>query len=552
MIRRDKPEAVVRVIPPASTARNAAHPLRPGSNAMLCTAIALVGALTFAAAMTDPPFSPDSWAYWELSKTIFSGAFYHLTTWRSFQNTIPFSAALPPLWPTVNACVAAVLSTGPITLMLCNIAVLAAFVAASAAAGRVAFGNAAVGLVAVLLSLQDRAWLDELVAGRSIPLQTVFASLLVAVLASPWPAARRFGLAGVLCGLMLANRTDAPACVAALSLLLLLTPDRRWLPVFAAAACIPVLPWVYYSLTHFGTVLATDSKPVAMSADPTAFVTDWRPSWAPSLRDAPVMWLHKIYRNAATMSGALMAQRPNAWLANLPLALGAIAALAWQARRNGADAPRLVSARASVALLAVWLALLAVVPGMLATGYFDERYLAPLSWLTRLIVLGTCCRAVTWLRPRWPVDMALLVFGVVLAMSRTVVLASLPLALTPAAAFAHPTADAAILACLTGQPPGTVMFLDDDTAAARFGALTGHRAALRPRNLPRLSREQQREFLRRYDIGAVTWSSPGGEAIARELGAERLPGCDNVARVPLAQRDASPGHASLSSLAPPE
>jgi hypothetical protein len=104
----------------------------------------------------------------------------------------------------------------------------------------------------VLLTLGDWSWAEEMVSGRSIPLQITFLALLVAVLASGQRAAMRFGLAGLLCGLMVANRFDAVPFAAAIGGLLLLTRDRRWLAVFAVAAVLPVLPWVVYSLIHFG------------------------------------------------------------------------------------------------------------------------------------------------------------------------------------------------------------------------------------------------------------------------------------------------------------
>jgi len=54
--------------------------------------------------LSDTPFNPDSWMYYELSNSICHD-FYHVTVWRAFDSMIPFSRAFPPVWPSVIAIV---------------------------------------------------------------------------------------------------------------------------------------------------------------------------------------------------------------------------------------------------------------------------------------------------------------------------------------------------------------------------------------------------------------------------------------------------------------
>ncbi len=117
---------------------------------LLWLCLLLLGAAFVAEALPDPPYNPDSWTYWDLAKSIFSD-FYRIPGLRAYQTTLPWSQAFPPLWPVLNAVVAALLGTGPVTLLLTNCAVLVLLAAASAAASRALFGSAVPALVAVIL-----------------------------------------------------------------------------------------------------------------------------------------------------------------------------------------------------------------------------------------------------------------------------------------------------------------------------------------------------------------------------------------------------------------
>ncbi len=484
---------------------------------ILCALVVSAGALMFAAGLPNVRYSPDSWSYWELSQT-FHTEFYRFNTWRSYAADIPYSASFPPLWPAVNAGMA-LLGVGPVTLVLTNALVLALFAAGAAWAGRSAFGSAAAGLAAVMVTVGDRTWLDEVLSGRSIPLQMALLSGALGALASAWRPGWRFGVAGLLCGLMLANRFDAAPFLVALAVLLLGAPDRRWWPVFLLAAFVPVLPWIGYSLLRFGTVFATDNRLVTLSTDPAAFVTDFRPSWVPGLRDDPQAWLAKVWGNVPGLLGGLLLH----WspLQGVVLA-GGLAAVPIR-RARGIRLPR----RSVFAIAAILLALCAVLPTVLATGYADGRYFAPLRWLLVFVSLGLLHGALQ--RPRPWGSVVLVAVGLVAMAQRGVASAGTALGFHPPPAFTQTDAYRPWLACLGAHE--TLLFLDSDTEAARFGALTGHGAAMRPRNLDRLTAAEQQLFLQRFHIGAVVWQTAAGEAMATTLGAQPIPGCPGLGRV---------------------
>ena len=55
----------------------------------------------FSQFVITPRYSSDSWAYYELSKTIFND-FYHISHFRSYTNEIEYGVSFPPLWADTN------------------------------------------------------------------------------------------------------------------------------------------------------------------------------------------------------------------------------------------------------------------------------------------------------------------------------------------------------------------------------------------------------------------------------------------------------------------
>jgi hypothetical protein len=140
------------------------------------------------------------------------------------------------------------------------------------------------------------------------------------------------------------------------------------------------------------------------------------------------------------------------------------------------------------------------------TGYFNERYFSATVWLGGLAALLTLAGT------RQAGDVRL--FGVCAALA---VLLSLKVTLAPMvregwswAARPHLGFDASLrdarefqplLDCLDPTRPQVAVLFADPTTAARFGAISGHRAAMQPRNWSTLDAEEIAEFLRRYEIG---------------------------------------------------
>jgi hypothetical protein len=477
-----------------------------------------------------PRYSPDSWAFYELSQTIF-GDFYRFSHWRSYASDAPYSAAFPPLFPSLIALIDGVVGTGARTGLYLSFASFAGFALVSEVIGRRVTGAAWIGLAAALaLLFGPNMLLTELGAGRTIPLQLLlYALVLLGLLDGRGMSVSRTGGVGLLTGLAVLNRFDAvllPLLVAAMIGWLTRSPARAL--VALATAAMAVSPWVLYSLMTFGTVFATDNSGIAMQIDPLAYVTDWWPSPQPTLADDPAAWFARAEGNvlAYAYTGASLGASP----------LGAIgAALVVVAAGPVALAGRTRRLDQSFWILAVFALFTAVMMApQVLTGYLEHRYFSALAWSGLLAVACWGLLAGVSLHQRRV--FASLACGVV-GTAAVVLATSDVLQAQRAGAFDPPRwadfeapADLRQLhACLSASPDARVLVVGDDNFAARAGALAGITAMMEPRNIARgrLDADGTQAFLTTFAVDYVLVQDPAQLAAATaRYHLVRAPQCD--------------------------
>ena len=470
---------------------------RAGWLAPVAVLFALLAVL-LAKVVAAPPYSPDSWALWELAQTVF-GDFYRFAHWRSYASDLPYSASFPPLTPVLIAGADALLGTGPRTGLYLAFAAFAGFALVSEAIARRVTGAAWLGIGAALVLLTGpNMLLTEMQAGRTIPLQLLlYALVLRGLLQGRAITLVQAALIGLVAGMAVLNRFDAlllPLPVALAVGWLTRSPAKALAAL--AAALVAVSPWVAYSLTHFGTLFATDNAGIATALDPRAYVTDWWPTPQPTFANDPATWAGKVAANVgrvAYVAAALM-------LSPLGLAAAAFLAfpamLAWLCRAERRPAAH----RGALAGFAVLIALMCA--PQLMTGYADPRYLTALAWA---LLLAAGCRGIA--------SSGALAQRRVFARGAgaAAVLAVAVLALAgprPATVerFDHPADVAALQACLDGEEAASrVLVLGDDNFAARAGALGQIAAMMAPRNMAegRLDAAGARAFAARFEVTHV-------------------------------------------------
>jgi hypothetical protein len=455
--------------------------------------------------ISAPPFSPDSWALYELSQTVF-GDFYRFTHWRSYASDQPWSAGFPPLTPVLIALADAVFGTGPRTGLYLAFASFAGFALLSERIARSVTGAPWLGLgAALVLLLGPNMLLIEMQAGRTIPLQLLlYALVLLGLLEGKAITLVRAGLIGLVAGLAVLNRFDAvllPVPIALAVGWLTRSPTRGALALAVSAAAMT--PWVAYSLTYFGTIFATDNAGIAAALDPRAYVTDWWPRPQPSLTDDSLAWAGKVAGNLVALGqvvAGLMASRLGLAVAAFLVAPAALAFLCRaEPRRGGAGFGVLAGFAVLMALL--------LAPQVL-TGYLEHRYFSAAIWAALLaaaclgiaqggalhqrMIFAKCAGAASVLA------VAVLAAGQASSLRRE------------ASAFDTPSDVAALQACLAANPQARVLVIGDDTFAARAGAQGGLATMMAPRNMAegRLDGAGSRAFAQVWAVDYILAADP--------------------------------------------
>ena len=471
-------------------------------------------------------FSPDSWTLYELSRSIFTD-FYHVNHLRSFESASYQSAAFPPLWPVLLAGLNSVLDAGPRLAFYLALFSFIPFALFSEWLGRRLFAAAGVGLAAALLAWTHFGYWEELIAGRTIPLQMLLYAALAWVVARGPLSFSSAALAGLLAGLSALNRFDALALALAMPIaLLLLRPSASALAGYVLALGLTLSPWLYYSMTELGRVFASESGSVALAADPTAFVTDWWPRPTYSLFDDPAGWGKKVATNLSYLPAQLVLSPARTGIAAFALVIGLVGVATLRHRQvRQALRPRAMVAtfwhRYRPALVML-LALAALLPSYVLTGFFDARYFVPLWWLAALILIGVLIGA---LPPERRGRVGALAAALALALAVLVTITR-SLAVEQQVEFPGRDQDRVMVDCLPSDPRSTAVLHHDDTEAARLAALYGWRTLLVPRNLDRLTGPELRQFLETFEVRIVAFSKADQQAAFRgEVDLLPIPGC---------------------------
>jgi len=465
-----------------------------------------------AGVIAAPPYSPDSWALWELSQTVF-GDFYRFTHWRSYASDLPYAASFPPLTPVLIAVVDALFGTGPRTGLYLAFAAFAGFALVSEAIARRVTGAAWLGLgAALVLLIGPNMLLIEMQAGRTIPLQLLlYALVLLGLVRGAGITLAGAAMIGFVAGLAVLNRFDAVLLPLPLALAVgWLTRSPAKVVMVLAGALVTVSPWVVWSLATFGTPLATDNAGIATALYHRAYVTDWWPTAQPTLADDPFAWGGKVAANIGRL--ALVA----AWLALSPLALAAAAflalpaALAWLCPSQPEE-PR---KRAALGVLAGFAVLTGVMlaPQVL-TGYVEQRYFSAAVWAA---LLAAGCWGIAQSGALHQRVIFARAAGAAAVLAAAVLAVMSPRA-ADAAGFDNPAKVSALKTCLADAPDARVLVIGDDNLAARAGAQGGVAAMMAPRNLVegRLDAADARAFAARFGVTHVLAADPARAAWAR-------------------------------------
>lgn len=476
----------------------------------------------------DLPFTPDTWAYWELSKTILGGDFYQISGWRNFQSLHPYSTSFPPLWPLLIALAAAILKLGPLAMpVIAGLFVIATLLVIEFTFRRFHFYQG-VGAIAGCGLFLHKPFVEQIETAGSIPLAVFILSILLWV----WVTKHGFvrsALLGACAGLLCLTRFDALTFAFILGLFLLLEPywlrlvysdhamrPEKVLPVFNGklystvavyyvTLLVTLSPYILYSLVKFSKVWASDNSLVALSAV-NVFVTDYYLHWPASLFNDPLAWLNKVTQNIFR----IFIERK--WIITILPVLVALFIL-W--KKPVSISIEKEKETASIFYFRLHITIICIVAiaysstfiGYVVTGYGDKRYFSPNIMLDAVgFALAVCFTLASCKLLRFQLFMMFVaVLGVIGVNVKSLVpdLSKIGNSSVKTEADLVVKYDKLVHCYHTLSKGQKLLILGNNNEAARIAALTGIETLMMPRNYPVLDEYTRNNFINTYNVGAI-------------------------------------------------
>ncbi|WP_460427592.1 hypothetical protein [Azotobacter armeniacus] len=424
-------------------------------------------------------FSQDSWSYFELSKSVFSGDFYRFNTIRShFAET--YSAAFPMGYPVALSAIQLIAGKAPEAALLLNCLIVVATAYILIKISDEIQLPRIYGISIAFSLLFYIPYIDEALAGRSMPL-----AILLFSLAGLNYLRGFFWGAGIFLGLSALVRFDFLVH----SIIFLLAGSlNKWhepkiFLLMVSGFFIGIIPWPFYSYLHFGKFWISDNSWVAMSALP-ARVLDYPATPIVSASENFTLWLSRVTNN--TYGLLKDAARACMFFPLLPVLLGvALCKIRYSTKA--------INARLAIGAILIASATLPY----LLTGYFTIRYYAP-HLLCAAFLLAKHIVRTKDIRIAWLSTEGIVVISVFFALT----IGLFYLSKSTLSGYAR-TDDMrkelqiieSLRQCHVLNPELTYIF---DPASGlnyfKYGAITGMRAAGLPANFRRMSENQKEDF----------------------------------------------------------
>lgn len=263
-------------------------------------------------------FSPDSYSYFDISRTLNEagvsnyGKVNHI---RQYVIDTQMSISFPYLFPLLIAFVNFTTGLGIYSGVFINIYILILTNIILLYFSKKMSGDLWCGALAFLALGTSFPYLDEVCAGRSIPLAillTLFSIICLAIYFTNNAFRRRYiFLAGSTAGAVSCVRFDGIALVFFCLLVVFVTSKGRRAKnavLFLFGALIVMTPWILYSLINFGKPWVSDNSGTAFLVEavgPTRITTE-NVSGLKTIFNAPQEWFQALSDKVTTVFSALL------------------------------------------------------------------------------------------------------------------------------------------------------------------------------------------------------------------------------------------------------
>lgn len=301
---------------PATLAKIAARRISPLSDEAVRLVWPLYAAavcFTFLIAWQLTPMSPDSWTLYDLSRWIWRGDV--VGGLRQYRVSTDFPISHPFVFPTLAGGVDLLLGTGFRSGLIVNAFALVILprlvflalrpISISQEVALLTAWGSSIGLCV------NWFFLEEALAGRTMPVAACLIALALHFFFT-YERLRDAGTAallGLTLGVLALTRLDAlPFCVTLILVAICLKkPGYSGWPAKMAAVvffAFGLAPYLMYSISCCGTILATETSGILMVAPVTHPTTYWQAT-PPTIIDNPSVWIVRIFQSIGDGARAL-------------------------------------------------------------------------------------------------------------------------------------------------------------------------------------------------------------------------------------------------------
>jgi hypothetical protein len=356
--------------------------------------------------LSNPPFSPDSWSYYEISKSIFSD-FGKINTLRHYQQnlTLGYNASFPPLWPTLIAIFDSLLNSGIYSGYILNLFIFVFTLYMNARIAKDLIGSALAGVFLSLVLLSYKHYVGELLSAGSIPLAFLFQQIVVYILLkNKTLLLNHVLLLALLSGLCALTRFDFLLSALVLPVVIA-SKNRHWSlkenSIYLVMLLLILSPWMIYSLNVFHKIWITDNSRTVLLAMKSS-VADYFPEGKtlPNLFTHPIRWLQVFF------SIRLVEQLKVFTSTSLLRPVMVLFVFFLLQHTKLTDRKSFFVDWCKVGL--IWLVLLFAIS---LSGYSEKRYYTAFFWYFSLLLLAASGIGIS--KSRWKIFFLLIMMGIV-------------------------------------------------------------------------------------------------------------------------------------------
>ena len=333
-------------------------------------------------------FTPDSYAYYEIAQTI-GKDFGKIETIRQYTIKSDYNCSFPYFYPLCIFVIDKLTALGRYSGILLNFYIMLFTGVLFIGTSKKMTSKTWCGGMAFFLLATTNSYLEELCAGRAIPLALFLGVCAFCLLAEAYYFKKEqwfiFIVIGLLNGMLITTRFDGLVMMLYCGLLVLLCGKNRIKKVaaYGAGVLVMALPWAVYSVKHFGKIWISDNGGTPFLVHTTVPTRVNLPgNEALTLFNAPEEWFQALLQKMNTI---FISVRDCSWLADVVIIVSFILIIIALCKRK-------VSQNSLIVLCVSVVFYLGKTAMYILVGYKDIRYHVETVVVIAFIFMMICAK----------------------------------------------------------------------------------------------------------------------------------------------------------------